>query len=714
MSIDDGADADLRALARAHGVATSYVGWDQLDHPVGAETLVAVLGSLGVPATTDDEIAASRRDAELAEWRSFVPPVVVTTEGDVDADVIVHVPEGHPVHVIITTENGVSLTPTQRQVRVEPNDVDGVLLGRATFSVPVDLPPGYHRLSARDPVTDRHAECDLIVTPRRLDTADRLTDRQRWGLAVQLYSIRSQKSWGIGDFGDLGAMAEIAARRHGADFVQINPVHAAQPRPPIEASPYLPTTRRFVNPIYISILDIPEVARLGPRARRRVRKLAKTLAAENTSIRKIKRNKVYRAKLRALELIWSVPLDDAREHEFREYRKAEGRGLRRFATWCALAEEYGTDSPRWSTDFTDRQVVLRERRAHADRVRFFAWLQWICDQQLAAAQDRARAAGMYIGVITDLAVGVDRTGADIWMLGDVLARGATVGAPPDGFNQQGQGWDQPPWHPRRLAEAGYRPYAEMLRTVLRHAGGVRVDHILGLFRLWWIPDGRGPADGTYVDYDHEALIGILALEAQRADAVVIGEDLGVFEPIVQKSLRERGILGTSILWFEHGDDGPIPPEEYRQLCLTSVTTHDLPPTIGYLAGDHIELRSRLGLLETGEEAERARDEADRDAILALARDRGLLSADASPTDPAMVEALYRLIAATPSALLGVALVDGVGERRIQNQPGTGGDQYPNWRIPLADDRGRAVGVEDLATHPRLVSLAAALRDAGVG
>ena len=312
------------------------------------------------------------------------------------------------------------------------------------------------------------------------------------------------------------------------------------------------------------------------------------------------------------------------------------------------------------------------------------------------------------------ALGVARHSADVWMLGDVLARGATVGAPPDGFNQQGQNWDQPPWDPRRLAEAGYEPYRDMLRTVLRHAGGLRVDHILGLFRLWWIPDGKSPAAGTYVHYDHDALIGILALEAERAGAVVIGEDLGVFEPYVQQALTERGILGTSILWFEHGADAPVPPEEYRQLCLTSVTTHDLPPTVGYLAGDHIELRSRLGLLETGEAAERARDERDRDAVLNLARSRGLLPPDAAPTGQETVEALYRLIAQTPSVLLSVALVDAVGERRIQNQPGTDSSQYPNWCIPLADENGQVVLVEDLASNARFASLVDALTEQGVG
>ncbi|MCY1240843.1 4-alpha-glucanotransferase [compost metagenome] len=236
-------------------------------------------------------------------------------------------------------------------------------------------------------------------------------------------------------------------------------------------------------------------------------------------------------------------------------------------------------------------------------------------------------------------MGVKTTGADAWMLRGVLAQGVTVGAPPDVFNQQGQNWTQPPWHPGRLAAAGYKPYRDMLRTVLRHAGGIRVDHILGLFRLWWIPEGAGPDEGTYVYYDHEALIGILALEAQRAGATVVGEDLGVFEPWVRDYLTDRGILGTSILWFEHNEAGPLPPEEYRQQCLTSVNTHDLPPTAGYLAGEHVTLRESLGLLLRPVEEERAEAAAEQEAVLALVRERGLLE-DSSADVQRTVEELY--------------------------------------------------------------------------
>ena len=283
------------------------------------------------------------------------------------------------------------------------------------------------------------------------------------------------------------------------------------------------------------------------------------------------------------------------------FRRREGQALRDFATWCALAEAHGPDWTDWPAELQHPRTpaVAAFADAHADAIDFHCWLQWQLDEQLAATQSAARRAGMTLGIVHDLAVGVSATGADSWTWQDELARGITVGAPPDAYAQTGQDWDQPPLRPDRLAELGYAPLRELIANTLRHAGGLRVDHVIGLFRLWWIPAGAGATEGTYVRYDHDASIGILALEAARAGAVLVGEDLGTVEPWVRDYLRERGILGTSVLWFEFdydGGGGPLAPERWREYCLASVTTHDLPPTAGYLAGDHVELRNDLGLL----------------------------------------------------------------------------------------------------------------------
>jgi 4-alpha-glucanotransferase len=307
---------------------------------------------------------------------------------------------------------------------------------------------------------------------------------------------------------------------------------------------------------------------------------------------------------------------------------------------------------------------------------------------------------------------VHPNGADAWALQDALALGVSAGAPPDEFNQLGQDWSQPPWRPDRLDELEYQPFRALIRSVLRHAGGVRIDHIIGLFRLWWIPKAELPTQGTYVRYDHEAMIGIVALEAQRAGAVVVGEDLGTVEPWVRDYLRARGVLGTSILWFEldhDGAGGPLPAERWREYCLSSVTTHDLPPTAGYLAGDHVRLRDSLGLLTRPVEEEFAAAEAERTAWIAELRRVGLLSeeADVEKHSEPIVLALHQYLGRTPSRLLGLALTDAVGDRRTQNQPGTT-DEYPNWRVPLSGPDDRPVLLEEVFKDPRATALAEAM------
>jgi 4-alpha-glucanotransferase len=521
---------------------------------------------------------------------------------------------------------------------------------------------------------------------------------------TQLYSVRSSLSWGLGDLADLSELASWSGRELGAGFVLVNPLHAAEPIPPMEPSPYLPTTRRFLNPIYLRVENIPEVSYLPATERAIVEWQAEAMRAVNTGD-ELDRDAVWAAKLGVLESMFDQPRSRSRQAAFEAFCAREGRGLLDYATWCALAERYGLPVADWPAHAQDpnSDSVGQMRRELSHRVDFHRWLQWCLDEQLADVARVAAEAGMPIGVIHDLAVGVHSGGADVWTLGSALARGVSVGAPPDAFNQQGQNWSQPPWRPDRLAELGYAPYRDMLRTVFRHAGGLRVDHIIGLFRLWWVPDGNSARDGAYVRYDHEALVGILALEAHRAGAFVIGEDLGTVEPWARDYLAERGILGTSILWFEKDHEGrPLPPEHWRELCLATVTTHDLPPTAGYLAGEHIELRERLGLLTRPVAEEAAIDEADRAAVLQGLRERGLLGED--PTERQEVEALHRFLVQTPARLIGVALADAVGDRRTMNQPGTT-HEYPNWRLPLADGVARPLLLEEVMETLRVATLA---------
>jgi 4-alpha-glucanotransferase len=465
--------------------------------------------------------------------------------------------------------------------------------------------------------------------------------------------------------------------------------------------------------LYLRVEAIPEFAQL--RKRGRVRRLRDDAQKHAASLDAIDRDTAWAAKRAALELVFSVPRTAGRELAYAAFCAREGAALDDFATWCALAEVHGGDWHQWPEPVRhpDADGVAEFVAKHVVAVDFHRWLQWQLDEQLAAAQSQAVSAGMSLGIVHDLAVGVHPDGADSWALQDVLALGVSAGAPPDEFNQLGQDWSQPPWRPDRLEEQEYEPFRALIRTVLRHAGGVRIDHIIGLFRLWWIPQGEAPTQGTYIRYDHEAMIGIVALEAQRAAAVVVGEDLGTVEPWVRDYLRARGVLGTSILWFEldrDGDGGPLPAERWREYCLSSVTTHDLPPTAGYLAGEHVRLRESLGLLTRPVEEELAAAETERAAWIAELRRVGLLShqGDVENNAAQTVLALYQYLGRTPSRLLGVSLTDAVGDRRTQNQPGTT-DEYPNWRIPLSGPDGQPVMLEDVFTDPRAIALAEAVR-----
>ena len=699
----------LRWLAEAYGVGTTYQGWDGKPYEVAAGTLIRVLAALGVNANTDQLIEHELAEAELAPWRRMLPPAVVLQEGT-PGEVFVHVPHGSSVRVWAVTEDGRRLDAVQEDEWAEPREVDGILTGRATFAVPQNTGLGWHTLHAE--AAGVAAESTLVVTPARLATAAGLEQRRGWGLATQLYSVRSKRSWGVGDFADLAELAAVAGA-HGADYVLVNPLHAADPVPPLEPSPYSPSTRRFFNPLYLRIEAIPELAYLNPKKQSLVHSLMKQSRKLNKDATRLDRDKVYAAKLAALELISGVSRSPSRQRAYEEYCRLAGAGLDDFALWCAIREDLDADDPLWTdpTAALGSPFAEKLRGELADRIEFHRWLQWLCDEQLEAAQAASRKAGMRLGVVNDLAVGVDLQSSDAWTLRGVLAPGVSVGAPPDMYNQLGQDWHQPPWHPTRLAEAGYKPFREMLATVLRHSGGIRVDHILGFFRLWWVPEGNSPADGAYVRFDHDAMIGILALEAHRAGAVVIGEDLGTFEPWVRDYLAARGILGTSILWFENDGDAPLPPEKYRLQALSSVNTHDLPPTAGYLAGDHVTLRNELGLLQRSAEDERLEHNAKLEKMMDLLRQRGLLPAGDAGSEQERIEALHRLLAQTPSVLLGVALVDAVGERRVQNQPGTTSAQYPNWQVPLANSDGDPVLIDSLEEDERFNSLLSAVEDA---
>ena len=406
-----------------------------------------------------------------------------------------------------------------------------------------------------------------------------------------------------------------------------------------------------------------------------------------------------------------MPLTTSRRAALDAFLARDRRAVEDWATWCAIAEVHGPDWRSWPTTLADPASagVTELRQKLADRIEFHAWLQWLAAEQLAAAQRAARRVGMSIGVITDLAVGAHPGGADAWARQDVIVPGISVGSPPDEFNQRGQNWTLPPWHPGRLAAQAGRPLAELIAACSRNSGGLRVDHVMGLARLWWIPAGMSPELGTYVRYDHELMGGVLAAEVADANALAIGEDLGTVEPWLRKFLAGRQILGTSMLWFERRADGtPRRPGGWRRGCLAMVGTHDLPPAAAFLTGEQVTIRAGLGLLTQPEADERAVAEAEMTQWLAMLGREGLLTRHGErPSPEEFTIALYAYLTRTPAILIGVSLADATGERRPQNMPGTV-DEYPNWRIPLADADGQPVLLEDLPAHAGVRAVATAV------
>lgn len=675
----------LARLAELHGVATSYSPAPGTTVRASDKAVTAALAALGVDAGTPDAVrgALAAREAETAA--RLLPPTVVWWLGG---------PGPRSPKWLDGLPRGTRLT-------LGPGTAPGGWTYRPDSDAPQEPPPGVHTLTAETPA-GATATAHLIAAPRKAP----LPPGRTHGLLVQLYSVLSSRSWGMGDLADLADLASWSGRTHGTGFLQVNPLHAAVPGGPdlgTDPSPYRPSSRRFPDPVHLRIEDIPEYAYVPSYAAEATRLRDAVLRGEDGLV---DRDAVWALKRQALEAVHAVPLTPGRRAAYWDFLAAQGTALEDHATYNALSEVHGPDRRTWPAALQDPRSpeTARARRELMDRVDFHTWLAWLTDTQLVAAQRAARDAGMPVGLVHDLAVGVHPGGADAWAQRDVFAQGMSVGAPPDAFNARGQDWGLPPWRPDRLAETGYAPFRDLLNNLMRYAGAVRIDHVMGLFRLWWIPEGEEPTEGTYVHYDAEAMLAVLLLEASRSGTYVIGEDLGTVEPGVRERLREGGVMGTSVLWFERdyppaGDGSPVPAEEWRTDCVATATTHDLPSTAARLSGDDVRLRERLAL-STATPAEAAAEVAE---WLALFARLGLLPRGCQDDEEEAVRAVHRFLLRTPARLVGVWLPDLVGDRRPQNLPGTWAE-YPNWRLPLADATGRPVTLEQLTASPRAHAL----------
>ena len=695
----------LDRLAERLGIAASYRDQEGQTQVVPAATKSALVAAFGVPV--DDPHAIDKAlNSQAVEW---VPPALVLRE-DQPFRVPLTVPaEWHDAELewFLSREDGRTASGAFPLARLP------IESGKWLLPLPDDLARGYHGLDIRlaGSAGEGVAETTVIIVPRRAYWPPEMERGARlWGIAVQLYALRSPRNWGIGDFADLRELMEWAGRV-GAATIGTNPLHALFLDDPTHISPYSPSSRHFFNPLYIDVEAVeefrasPEVQALLNEASFRERLAAARRAelVDYPAVTALKRG-ALEAMHRTLRTREGAD-GERRRAEFARFRAEQGEGLQRFAVFQALREHMGKtdmamrDWRRWPERLRDPAApeVAAFAHAHEAVVEFFAYLQWEAQAQLAACIAAGKAAGLPLGLYLDLAVGTDAAGADTWTAPHLVASGATIGAPPDNYNRKGQNWGLPPLNAAALREHAYKPFADLLSANMSRAGALRIDHVLGLMRLFWIPEGSAPTEGAYVSYPFDDLIGIVALESHRHRCLVIGEDLGTLPDGFQERMRGAGLLSYCLLYFERDHQGRFkPPSQYPADALAALSTHDLPTVWGFWSCRDVAERERVGAFPEKEMAAKAlqmRHEEIEGLIEALQRER--LLRPGHRRDMVPLQAIVHFIARTPSRLLMIGIEDLIGVEELINLPGTL-HEHPNWRrrLPMTCD--------GIATDPRVV------------
>ncbi|HET7728949.1 MAG TPA: malto-oligosyltrehalose synthase [Usitatibacter sp.] len=690
-------DAALERLSRLYGIEPGYHDvWGNWRTTPEA-THRALLGAMGVDAGTPEAVERALAHHERAAWSRVVPPVTVLRVKELGRGVRLQLPEAALARALswrVTEESGEvreeAFTPLKLPM-VEEHGRDGARVRAFMLPLPPDLPEGYHRLAIVEGAATLGSGT-VAVAPERCYLPPALEGEGRiWGTAVQLYGLRSRRSEGIGDFSDLRAAASVWGER-GASIVGTNPLHAISLRDPGHASPYSPSSRLFLNALYIDIEAVADFAEMAAHDKKVVtgwREQCEGLRAaeevDYTAVAAAKRamlEKLY-GHFRKRHLGHSSP----RARAFAQFRDARGPALRRHAMHDALEEHFGTAWRQWPEEYRDPagEAARRFCEEHPEKVGLHEYLQWQADLQLAAAQARCEELGMAVGLYADLAISIGPDGSEAWANQRLYALGVHVGAPPDEFNRQGQDWGLPPLAPERLREAAYAPLAATLRANMQRAGALRIDHVMGLLRLWWVPAGSKASEGAYVRYPVDDLLGIVALESHRHRCLVIGEDLGTVPDEVRQKLADAEILSYRLLLFERDGVGFKPPESYPRRALVAWSTHDLPTLAGWWEEEDCRIRSELGMLDG--EALRAQREERRGAraalVQALARD-GLVDASMpaeGPLPETLPDAVQAWAARAPASVMVVQMEDVLQVRPQANLPGTV-EQHPNWKRKL--------------------------------
>ncbi len=726
----------LYRLAESYGVARRWTDIWGRRREVSEATLRFVLQQMGVEAGSRNQIEAALMERERAQWSRLLEPVVVVSEPYETVATTLTVRSelaGHPDARVPWTVHGESGEIWEGEVSladlavVSQQTIDGEMRSRLALVLPVRPPCGYHELHVRIGQGDRHVDrTRVIVAPEQCHWPVGLRGEQRiWGPALQLASVRSERSWGIGEYSDLAAAVDLFAG-HGAGMVGVGPMHAPLSYSSSECSPYAPSSRLFLNTLYIDVAAAAE--------RQQCAEVLGGLASAEHEARRIAQRSVDLVEPeRVAELKWPW-LERLWEHfdvqhrqqgsqlagELEGFVRRGGAALRAFATFQAIQEWWernGGDPGGWlqwpeELRRPDSDEVAAFADEHWSRVELYLYLQWLADEQLAAAGRRCLEHRLKVGLYQDLAVGSVSGGFDSWWRQGLYAPDARQGSPPDDFNLYGQEWGLPPMIPEVLRAHGYEPFAEALRATMRHAGAVRIDHVMGLMQSFWVPPDTPPEEGTYVSGDLDEMLAVVALESQRNRCLVVGEDLGTVPDEVRAALAPRQILSYRLLLHATSSDGSfLPPEAFPERSLVAIGSHDLPTLVGFWEGRDLALRDELGLFpdEAAHERQLVRRSEDRVRLL-LALDREDLLPEGVTVDlaqppemgPELVRALHEYLARTPARLLSVQLEDVLGQREQVNLPGTT-TEHPNWRRKLP------ATLEELAEDPRLVGVVERLR-----
>jgi 4-alpha-glucanotransferase len=688
-------DSALSRLALAMGIEPEFSDARGRIVRATADTKRHLLSAMGLNIRTESDARVALHEIELREWLRPLPPVRVSqANAPIHVDVVL--PSSTKVVAwLISFESG-----SQRGGRHLFKELD--LLGqklvekdwleRRRLELPGDLPCGYHSLQVQ-----KSEVMSLIVSPGQCWLPER---RERlWGIAAQLYLLRSRKNWGIGDFTDLRTLVEIAGAR-GADVIGLNPLHANFLDQPDQASPYSPASRLLLNVLNIDVTAVPDLKH-SPAAQALLDSAEiKHQIKEAREQSLVDYRRVAELKFKALQCIFEESRhreDQPRWKSFLQFRSRGGELLEKNCLFFALRTHFSArgkpDWHDWPPDFRtpSSSAVVRFSKNHEASVDFLSWLQWLADEQLAAAAKSAQQQGMAVGLYRDLAVGADRAGAETWINASAVVSRAEVGAPPDIYNPAGQTWGIPPFHPGALREEAYRSFIELVRANMRHAGGLRIDHVMGLQHLYWVPEGQKPSNGAFVHYPRDDLIGILALESHRHRCLVVGEDLGTVPRGFRERITDANILSYRVLFFEHDANGAfLAPETYPTLALSVLGSHDLPTLRAWWSGDDLKLKKQLNLFPESGELERQSGERahSRKQLLMALRDAHLIQGEISDFD--LLRAAHGFIARTSSMVAMAQLDDLTEEIAPVNVPGTS-DQHPNWR------RKYSVSLEELSS-----------------